>query len=128
MLPLLLLTACQYGIEAPTDESMNISNFEECINAGNPAMESYPRQCRANGQTFIENIELPTDKPLDLVRIESECTQGGGNWLAEYKECEYLSKEWCDENGGEFKECESACRNDPEAEICTMQCVIVCQF
>jgi len=23
-----------------------ITNFEECIAAGNPAMESYPRQCR----------------------------------------------------------------------------------
>jgi len=27
------------------DES-TINNFEECIAAGNPAMESYPRQCR----------------------------------------------------------------------------------
>ena len=34
-----------------------ITNFEECIAAGNPAMESYPRQCRANGQTFVEFID-----------------------------------------------------------------------
>jgi hypothetical protein len=33
-----------------------ITNFEECIKAGNPAMESYPRQCRANGKTFVEEI------------------------------------------------------------------------
>lgn len=25
----------------------NINNFEDCVNAGNPVMESYPRQCRA---------------------------------------------------------------------------------
>ncbi|MAG20263.1 hypothetical protein CL618_02420 [archaeon] len=33
-----------------------ITNFEECVKAGNPAMESYPRQCRANGKTFVEEI------------------------------------------------------------------------
>ena len=32
----------------------------------------------------------------------------------------------CSLLGGEFRECESACRNDPFAEICTAQCVIVC--
>lgn len=38
-----------------TDNS-NINSFEECITAGNPAMESYPRQCRANDKTFVEEI------------------------------------------------------------------------
>jgi len=33
-----------------------INNFEECIAAGYPAMESYPRQCRACGRTFVEEI------------------------------------------------------------------------
>ncbi len=32
------------------------SSFEECVAAGNPVMESYPRQCMANGRTFTENI------------------------------------------------------------------------
>lgn len=34
-----------------------ISNFEECAVAGNPVMESYPRRCSANGQTFTEEIK-----------------------------------------------------------------------
>ena len=35
-----------------------ITSFEECIAAGNPAMESYPRQCRTQeGQHFVEDIE-----------------------------------------------------------------------
>jgi len=38
------------------DES-NINNFNECAEAGNPIMESYPRRCNANGITFIEDIE-----------------------------------------------------------------------
>lgn len=34
-----------------------ISSFEECAAAGNPVMESYPRRCNANGETFTEVIE-----------------------------------------------------------------------
>lgn len=33
-----------------------IKNFEQCVASGNPVMESYPRQCRAEGQTFVEQI------------------------------------------------------------------------
>ena len=33
-----------------------ITNFDECIEAGNPVMESYPRQCKAGDRTFIEEI------------------------------------------------------------------------
>lgn len=34
-----------------------ITNFEECAAAGNPVMESYPRQCRAkDGRVFVEEI------------------------------------------------------------------------
>jgi|GEM_PF-1364648 len=60
--------------------------------------------------------------------IGTECVAAGGNWLADYEECEYVSEEWCDDEGGEFYECESACRHNPEAEICTLQCVVVCKF
>ena len=35
-----------------------VTNFQECIGAGNPAMESYPRQCRAGDQTFVEEVEV----------------------------------------------------------------------
>lgn len=45
---LIFFTACA---PAPT-----INSFMECVNAGNPVMESYPRQCSANGQTFTEEI------------------------------------------------------------------------
>lgn len=38
------------------DENL-INSFEDCVNAGLPIMESYPRQCRANGKTFVEEID-----------------------------------------------------------------------
>ena len=39
--------------------SSSINNFDECIAAGNPAMESHPRQCRtADGDHFVEKIMM----------------------------------------------------------------------
>src|SRR3989344_2680215 len=33
-----------------------VSSFEECVNAGYPVGESYPRQCFAPGRTFVEEL------------------------------------------------------------------------
>ena len=43
----------------PMDNEIN--SFEECVSAGNPVMESYPRKCRAqDGNSFVEDIsEIP---------------------------------------------------------------------
>ena len=43
-----------------TPESNHITNFEECAAAGNPVMESYPRQCHAGDRAFTENITAPS--------------------------------------------------------------------
>jgi glyoxylase-like metal-dependent hydrolase (beta-lactamase superfamily II) len=47
-----------------TEEEPVITNFKECAAAGNPVMESYPRQCTADGQTFVEEIEM--QEPLGV--------------------------------------------------------------
>jgi hypothetical protein len=56
-----------------------ITNFEECIAAGNPAMESYPRQCRdpISDRTFVEEIEDAWR--LDAIGLMQHRTEG---WLA----------------------------------------------
>ncbi len=41
-----------------------INNFEDCVKAGNPVMESYPRQCKADEKTFVEIIN---DRKLENV-------------------------------------------------------------
>jgi len=174
---ILMLSAC-VAVPPDTPPSTDVSNFEECIAAGNPAMESYPRQCRHGDQTFTEEIEVfPGDEkpctreympvcgelqvqcikaPCPPVKTtypnrcmaenakaeniqEGYCSEEGpdlkgtcesvdGTWLPDSSECEYISKDKCEELGGTYNECASACRNDPEAEICTLQCVLVCQF
>jgi glucose/arabinose dehydrogenase len=46
-----------------------INSFEGCVTAGNPVMESYPRQCRtADGQTFVEEIQISEQKIPEWVR------------------------------------------------------------
>jgi len=46
---------------------VKITNFEECSAAGNPVMESYPRQCRASsGQTFVEDISIEISGTVSL--------------------------------------------------------------
>lgn len=34
----------------------SITSFEQCVDAGNPIRESYPRQCAFEGKTFIEKV------------------------------------------------------------------------
>lgn len=66
-----------------------ITNFEECAAAGNPIMESYPRQCAANGQTFTEEITVPIQEPLiGGQRDEHGCLGPAGySWDAEVGAC-----------------------------------------
>jgi hypothetical protein len=195
-----LLAAC-----TPTPEQ-KIDSFQECIDAGYPAMESYPRQCSNGENTWVEEIKNYISKdvsfcmaakfgceegerpfsdetgcgceprkpctreympvcgevevqcitaPCDPVKTtfsnkceaenagaksivegacveevnpEGACLSFDGNWLEESQECEGMAESQCAASGGTFNECASACRNNPEAEMCTMQCVVVCDF
>ena len=70
ILALILLSAVIIAgcVEQPIGGG-DITNFEECIEAGYPAMESYPRQCSDGEQTFTEEI-----KDAELL-----CTSTGGS-------------------------------------------------
>lgn len=59
---------------------------------------------------------------------EGACLSFDGKWLSETQECEGMAQEMCTTLGGKYDDCASACRNNPEAELCTMQCVQVCKF
>src|SRR5680860_306574 len=47
-----------------------VNNFEECVGAGNPVMESYPRQCRSGDRTFVEEIGNVLEK-ADLINLDN---------------------------------------------------------
>ena len=43
--------------ESMKKQLSEINSFEDCVSAGNPVMESHPRQCRtADGKHFVEKI------------------------------------------------------------------------
>ena len=53
----------------------NIESFEECAAAGNPVMESYPRQCRTeDGKHFTEVIDT-------MLNYEEQCTGNRNNFV-----------------------------------------------
>jgi len=50
-----------FTLDQPTNE---ITNFEECIAAGNPVMESFPEQCRTeDGQNFVRDVSSDERTP-----------------------------------------------------------------
>lgn len=105
------------GCSADVSSNITISSFEECVKAGYPVMESYPRQCSDGTNSFTESVGL-----------KEECVVNNGHWIDSVSECEGISEEICVEMEGKFVECGSACRNSPEAQVCTMQCVAYCSF
>ncbi len=73
----------------------------------------------------INNVNV---KDPSAVAAEDFCKNNGGKWIDSAQECEGLSRSQCESQNGTFNECASVCRNDPDAEICTLQCVEVCEF
>lgn len=61
---------------------------------------------------------------------KTTCEKDSGVWFTDNNTCEInsYSKTQCEAKGGEFNECASACRHNPGAEVCTMQCVLTCTF
>ncbi len=58
--------------------------------------------------------------------LAQACEDAGGDWLAEHNECEDVAADWCEARDGNYNRCASACRHDPNADMCTTQCVQVC--
>lgn len=62
---------------------------------------------------------------IDLMK---SCIKQGGEWLSQYQECERVSVDWCEENGGRFFECADACRHFTEQVQCKHPCFSLCEF
>lgn len=67
----LLLIGCQQAIDS----------FQDCVDAGNPVLESHPRQCVADGTTYTEPL-------VGGQRDEHGClTPAGYGWDDTIKAC-----------------------------------------
>lgn len=101
-------------------------------NSSHACTKEYNPQCGVDGKTYNNScltgdVEI-AHSGICNAKIQSACEKNNGTWLSDSNECEGLSKDMCDQLGGKFNECASACRNNPRAQMCTMQCVIVCKF
>ncbi len=79
-----------------------ITNFEQCAAAGNPVMESYPRQCRADGQTFVEEIDdMPAteDETIDVNQKDLDPLDDLGNSA----QLANPASVYCEQEGGEIE-------------------------
>ena len=47
-------------------ETKQITDFDSCVAAGNPVMESYPEQCSANGATYINESQVAPVSPEQM--------------------------------------------------------------
>jgi hypothetical protein len=66
---------------------------------------------------------------LNTAEFAKACQSKSGTWLEKYSECENVDQQWCAASGGQFNECGSACRHNPDpAAPCTLQCVPLCTF
>jgi hypothetical protein len=71
-----------------------VTSFELCVEAGNPVMESFPRQCNSDGKTFVEDVGNELSK-INIIHISSPrpgesisspviiTGQARGNWFFE---------------------------------------------
>lgn len=58
-------------VKKQSSPAISVINFAECVAAGYPVMESYPRQCRTpEGNVFTEDIGNELEKH-DLIRVSS---------------------------------------------------------
>ena len=53
---------------------VSIESFNDCVLAGNPVKESYPRQCTVDGKTFIEDVSAVEDIENNIEDVEIKCT------------------------------------------------------
>ncbi len=62
--------------DVAVDPALQVLSFADCVAAGYPIMESYPRQCRTpDGRTYVEELPPPTptyiNASADLIVVEN---------------------------------------------------------
>ena len=83
---------------------------------------------------FADDIRLVFDSnpPPEIVPDDYSvaCEEKGGKWIDTWNECEIGDRKWCEQNGGIFDDCASACApigGTPEGP-CILMCVQRCAF
>jgi len=62
-----------FWFDKKQDSQLVVKNFSDCVNAGYPVMESYPKQCKTpGGRNFVEEVGNKLEKEKDnLIKLEA---------------------------------------------------------
>jgi|GEM_PF-1242619 len=96
------------NITAQGNVTLDINSFEECVDAGYPILESYPRQCRTpDGKNFISlhdlfdsSLDATCSSDEDCILVNSEhafsCCWAAACDAIDYSESKWkaVNKEW----------------------------------
>lgn len=103
-----------------------------CITSANFVWDKKIGSCvhasKVSTSTSGTSITNSNTTKLSDAMAQNLCNSRGGQWSEKVRECLGVDKNVCESIGGQFNECASACRNNPEAQVCTMQCVQVCSI
>ncbi len=104
-----------------------------CITSANYVWDTKIGSCVHASKVSTSTANTTVTKPSTSAKLSNAmaqnlCNGQGGQWSEKVRECLGVNKNVCEYIGGQFQECASACRNNPEAQVCTMQCVQVCSI
>lgn len=128
----------QKDSEKGTDEYANVPKDKNgCITSANYVWDTNIGSCvpaskvstsSASSTTTTSTVKSSSTKPASVPAsiAENLCRSNGGEWSTTFRECLNVGKQMCSDIGGNYNECASACRHNPDAEVCPTYCVEVC--
>lgn len=117
-----------YTASGPNSD-MYVDTFETIVSSLSFTTDGAADDNSSNNNGDTGATTSPGDSAGDSQATYAQaCQDAGGNWLAQHNECEGVMESWCTARDGAYESCASACRHDPNAEVCTDQCVRVCSL
>ena len=117
----MFVSACTH-LQKPSD------NLTTRTIIGNQVVLDQVEELEEDG--VLKKVVVAESFPLEITVTGSinavNCLSKHGRWLNKYQECEFVSEQSCNEMGGQFNECASACRHQSPDVVCIQMCVPVC--
>lgn len=126
--PTVDLSNCERYFDGCNTCGVENGEVTECTEMACAKEDMKAPKCLEYKNEVVDKVRQPTGEEENETVPTSACEQNGGTFDAEHNECFGIDKNTCESIGGNFDECASPCRHDPEAEMCIMMCEVVCEL